>query len=164
MQKILVQASRAKIGLSVFFFAVCFQPFLFFEGALAIAVGATFQKPNSKEVNKQFTVGSLKEESGKGSGEVKPLVTNGVKGRNWASWRGPLGTGEAVGARPPVHWSEKENIRWKIELPGKGHSTPIIWNNHVVITYAAPVGKPFPPIKDRRRGSHDNLPVTHKFQ
>jgi hypothetical protein len=29
----------------------------------------------------------------------------------WAQWRGPLGTGVAPDARPPVEWSETKNIR-----------------------------------------------------
>ena len=36
---------------------------------------------------------------------------------NWPQWRGPLGTGVAPHANPPVEWSEKKNIRWKIEIP-----------------------------------------------
>lgn len=44
----------------------------------------------------------------------------------WPQWRRPLGTGVAPHADPPVEWSEDDNIRWKIELPGKGHSTPVI--------------------------------------
>ena len=45
----------------------------------------------------------------------------------WPQWRGPMGTGAAPHANPPVEWSETENIRWKIALPGSGHSTPIVW-------------------------------------
>ena len=44
----------------------------------------------------------------------------------WAQWRGPLGTGVGPNAQPPVEWSETKNIRWRTELPGKGHSTPIV--------------------------------------
>ena len=43
---------------------------------------------------------------------------------DWPQWRGPLGTGVAPDAQPPVEWSETKNIRWKSALPGKGHSTP----------------------------------------
>src|SRR5262245_1284053 len=44
---------------------------------------------------------------------------------NWPQWRGPLGTGVAPVAQPPVEWNETKNIRWKTVVPGKGHSTPI---------------------------------------
>ena len=37
---------------------------------------------------------------------------------------------------PPVEWSEQQNVRWKIRLPGIGYSTPAIWNNTIYITTA----------------------------
>ena len=37
----------------------------------------------------------------------------------WPQWRGPLGTGVAPHADPPVEWSESQSIRWKVALPGK---------------------------------------------
>ena len=46
--------------------------------------------------------------------------------KNWPQWRGPYGNGIANG-NPPVEWSENKNIKWKIEIPGLGHSTPIVW-------------------------------------
>src|SRR5437773_4833451 len=48
----------------------------------------------------------------------------------WPQWRGPLGTGVAPDAQPPVTWSETKHVRWKTALPGKGHSTPIVWGEH----------------------------------
>ena len=36
----------------------------------------------------------------------------------WAQWRGPLATGVAPNADPPLEWSETKNIRWKVEIPG----------------------------------------------
>ena len=41
---------------------------------------------------------------------------------NWPQWRGPYATGVAIGD-PPTEWSESKNIKWKIEVPGKGHAT-----------------------------------------
>lgn len=40
-------------------------------------------------------------------------------GNNWPQWRGPLGTGVAPNADPPIEWSETKNVRWKVELPGR---------------------------------------------
>jgi len=59
-----------------------------------------------------------------------------VYNRNWPQWRGPLATGEALFGNPPVEWSETRNVKWKVEIPGRGHSTPIIWNDMVFITTA----------------------------
>jgi outer membrane protein assembly factor BamB len=62
-------------------------------------------------------------------------------GRYWPQWRGPLGTGEAPLARPPVEWSETKNIRWKVEVPGVGKSTPVVWDDLVIVTSAVPSSK-----------------------
>ena len=59
---------------------------------------------------------------------------------NWPAWRGPNATGVSTSAKPPVEWSESKNVRWKIEIPGRGSSTPIVWGNRVYILTAAPVG------------------------
>ena len=64
--------------------------------------------------------------------------------RFWPQWRGPLSTGAAPHARPPVEWSETRNVRWKVELPGRGSSSPIVWNDLVVVTTAVPISKPVP--------------------
>ena len=83
----------------------------------------------------------------------------------WPQWRGPLGTGVAPHANPPVKWSEVENIRWKIALPGTGHSTPIVWGDRVLLTTAVPYGDPMEPRYDSAHGAHDSVPVTqrHRF-
>ena len=84
---------------------------------------------------------------------------------HWPQWRGPLGTGVAPDADPPVQWSEDDNVRWKSPLPGLGHSTPVVWGDRVFLTTAVPYGEKLPPRYSGRPGAHDNLPVTqrHKF-
>ncbi|MFT4840146.1 MAG: outer membrane protein assembly factor BamB [Planctomycetota bacterium] len=59
----------------------------------------------------------------------------GKGGSNWATWRGPNGTGEATG-NPPTEWSEEKNIKWKVPLPGLGNSTPIVWQDRMYLTTA----------------------------
>src|SRR5215471_21609378 len=59
----------------------------------------------------------------------------------WPQWRGPSQTGVAPSADPPTTWSESENIKWKINLPGSGNSTPIIWGDKIFIQAAVPTGK-----------------------
>ncbi len=49
-----------------------------------------------------------------------------------------MGTGVAPVGNPPVSWSESENIRWKVALPGHGASTPIVWGDRVFVLAAAP--------------------------
>ncbi|MBC8877237.1 MAG: PQQ-like beta-propeller repeat protein [Planctomycetes bacterium] len=93
-------------------------------------------------------------ESGSGTGTV-------VK-HNWPRWRGPLDTGVAPDADPPVEWSESKNIRWKIALPGLGHSTPIVWDDRIFITAAVPYGDALKPRYSNAPGAHDNRPITHR--
>ncbi len=84
--------------------------------------------------------------------------------RDWPQWRGPLATGVAPNADPPVKWDETQNVRWKIALPGKGHSTPIVWRDHVFVTAAVPFGNKLAPKVSGRPGAHDNVPVSQKHE
>jgi outer membrane protein assembly factor BamB len=59
--------------------------------------------------------------------------------RFWPQWRGPLLTGAAPQGDPPVEWSEGKNVKWKVEIPGKGSSTPVIWGDTIVVLTAVPV-------------------------
>ena len=74
------------------------------------------------------------------------VVTAGALGQvvnplaQWGQWRGPLSTGVAPKADPPVEWSETKNIRWKTELPGLGHSSPVVWGSLVFVTTAEMTG------------------------
>src|SRR5438128_3682933 len=52
----------------------------------------------------------------------------------WPSWRGPRGDGTSREVTIPVRWSATENVRWKIPIPGKGHSSPIVWGDRVFVT------------------------------
>ena len=60
---------------------------------------------------------------------------------NWPQWRGPLQNGVAPAANPPTTWSETNNVKWKVKIPGSGQATPIIWDNRVFIQTAIPTGK-----------------------
>ncbi len=78
----------------------------------------------------------------------------------WPGFRGPLSTGVAPLADPPIEWSEKKNIKWKTEIPGKGHSSPVVWNDRIFLTAAIPIGKSLDePKYSGRPGAHNNLPV-----
>jgi outer membrane protein assembly factor BamB len=89
---------------------------------------------------------------------------HGDPGQNWPQWRGPLATGVAPHANPPTEWSESKskNVRWKTELPGLGHSTPIVWGDRVFLTTAVPYGDELPPRPSTAPGNHDNLPVNRR--
>ena len=56
-------------------------------------------------------------------------------GQDWPQWRGPTGGGTAEGPYPD-RWSPTEHIAWKTEIPGKGHSSPVVWGDRVFVTTA----------------------------
>ena len=58
----------------------------------------------------------------------------------WPHWRGPSHTGVATGT-PPLTWSDTSNVKWKIEIPGRGYSTPVAWGDRLFLTTAVPTGK-----------------------
>jgi len=55
---------------------------------------------------------------------------------NWHHWRGPNADGFAPKADPPTKWDAKTNIKWKVELPGKGSATPIVWGDRIFVLTA----------------------------
>src|SRR5262245_57947954 len=59
-------------------------------------------------------------------------------GVDWPSFRGIRGAGVAEGFRTPVSWdlSKGVGLRWKTEIPGLGHSSPIVWGGRVCVTTA----------------------------
>lgn len=58
--------------------------------------------------------------------------------KNWPAWRGPHMTGVATSGNPPIEWSETKNVKWKVEIPGKGSSSPIVWGDKIFISTAVP--------------------------
>lgn len=64
-----------------------------------------------------------------------------VSGKNWMQWRGPAETGAAFMGTPPSEFSETKNIKWKTEIPGKGHATPIVWGDQIIVLTAVPTDK-----------------------
>jgi len=60
--------------------------------------------------------------------------------RFWPQWRGPFGTGVSRTATPPLEWNEQKNIRWRLEVPGRGSASPVVWGDRVFVLTAVPVG------------------------
>ena len=85
-------------------------------------------------------------------------------GAAWSSWRGPLGTGYAPGANPPVSWGPTTNLRWSIPLPGSGQSTPVVHAGRLFVTTATAVGEALEPRPETAPGAHDNVLVTHEHE
>jgi outer membrane protein assembly factor BamB len=60
---------------------------------------------------------------------------------NWPGWRGPDGNGLSPEDEVPLTWSRTDNVRWKTPLPEPGHSSPVVWDNRVILTQALENGK-----------------------
>jgi outer membrane protein assembly factor BamB len=55
---------------------------------------------------------------------------------NWPRFRGPNGEGTAADKDVPITWSDKENILWKVAIPGRGNSSPVIWGDRLYLQSA----------------------------
>ncbi|HEY3139367.1 MAG TPA: PQQ-binding-like beta-propeller repeat protein [Blastocatellia bacterium] len=61
-------------------------------------------------------------------------AAEGAPKSNWSGWRGPEGNGVSPETNLPVEWSGTKNIKWKTPIPGRGHSSPVVWENRVFLT------------------------------
>ncbi len=55
---------------------------------------------------------------------------------NWPMWRGAYGDGTCSESNLPLKWGKDENVVWKVALPERGNSTPVVWGNQVFVTQA----------------------------
>ncbi len=67
------------------------------------------------------------------------LVINTItvtQAQNWPCWRGPNGDGTSMETNLPIRWDSITNVAWKIPVPGKGYSSPIVWKDKLFVTTA----------------------------
>ena len=55
---------------------------------------------------------------------------------NWPGWRGSDGTGISSEKNLPLTWSPTNNVKWRIDLPERGNSSPIVWGDRVFVAQA----------------------------
>ncbi len=65
----------------------------------------------------------------------------GLAEENWPQFRGPKGNGHAEAKNLPLHFSETKNVKWKVEIPGKAWSSPVVWKKQIWMTNATEDGK-----------------------
>ncbi|PYR56419.1 MAG: hypothetical protein DMF91_21945 [Acidobacteria bacterium] len=63
-----------------------------------------------------------------------PIRAANGNGSNWPQWRGPGGLGVSTETGLPTQWSPTTNIVWKTAIPGRGHSSPIVWGDRIFLT------------------------------
>jgi len=93
---------------------------------------------------------------------------------NWPQWRGPFMNGSYINSNTPVDLREEsDNLKWKIELNGSGHSSPIIFEDKIFILSAKETGKLLPDSVDKpskkdlniaARLTNNSQIVTRKMQ
>jgi outer membrane protein assembly factor BamB len=80
---------------------------------------------------------------------------------DWSHWRGPNRNGVARGDAP-LEWSDTENVKWKVEVPGRGFSSPVLWGDKIFLTTAIQIGEPEPapepPTASSRNGAQGGPP------
>ena len=61
-------------------------------------------------------------------------------GQDWPQFRGPQGDGTSTARNVPLTWSESNNIAWKVAVPGRGRSSPVVIGDRVWLTTALEQG------------------------
>ncbi|HEV3257515.1 MAG TPA: PQQ-binding-like beta-propeller repeat protein [Gemmataceae bacterium] len=69
-----------------------------------------------------------------GVGVALLFLAASAPGGEWPAWRGAHGDGISDETGIPLHWSRTENVAWKVPIPGKGHSSPVIWGDRIFLT------------------------------
>src|ERR1051325_6663575 len=73
--------------------------------------------------------------------KVRMVLPDGDGGKYWPRWPVPSGQGLAADGPYPERWSDTQNVLWKVAVPGKGNSSPIIWQQHLFLTTAYDNGR-----------------------
>ncbi len=77
-----------------------------------------------------------------------------VLASDWPQFRGPTGQGHSDERGLPLTWSETKNVRWKVAIPGKGWSSPVIQGDRIWLTTATEEGKSLRAVSvDRNTGA-----------
>ncbi|MBA2303541.1 MAG: PQQ-binding-like beta-propeller repeat protein [Acidobacteria bacterium] len=64
------------------------------------------------------------------------IEVEGEGAKYWTRWRGPSGQGLVKDGKYTDKWSPTQGVKWKVPVPGRGHSSPIVWGDHLFITTA----------------------------
>jgi len=95
---------------------------------------------------------------------IAPVLIAATDPAAWPKWRGPNETGVAKGSAP-TEWNDTKNIIWKANIPGRGHSSPVLWGDLVFVTTAVPTAEiaSGPARRERGAGGGTASGVEHKF-
>jgi outer membrane protein assembly factor BamB len=74
------------------------------------------------------------------SSELSVALASSEPSMAWPQFRGPAGAGVLSEGRLPTAWSAKDNVRWSVEVKGRGWSSPVAWNDTIFVTSAISPG------------------------
>jgi outer membrane protein assembly factor BamB len=75
-----------------------------------------------------------------GAGLASSMAARTADEPAWPQFRGPGGAGILDAARIPLTWSVRENVRWRVDVPGRGWSSPVAWRDQIFVTSAISPG------------------------
>lgn len=89
-----------------------------------------------------LTVGPERRLDAQGAARTRPTSETAVQmvsvagegARYWPRWRGPSGQGLVAPGSYPDRWSTTDNVRWRVEVPGDGNSSPVVWADTIFLT------------------------------
>ena len=67
---------------------------------------------------------------------VSMIEVEGEAAKYWTRWRGPSGQGVVKTGKYTDRWAPTERVKWKSPVPGRGHSSPIVWGDNIFLTTA----------------------------
>ena len=88
------------------------------------------------------------------------LLVSSSWAENWPEWRGIGGQGVSSAKGLPETWSETSGVAWKTILPGRGHSTPVVWGEHLWVTTAIERAAKPEDAERRLKANTGDQPVT----
>lgn len=68
------------------------------------------------------------------------MMSGMADAEDWTRFRGPNGQGISSEVDLPVTWSANDNVAWKTSIPGKGWSSPIVYQDQIFLTTATDEG------------------------
>ena len=71
---------------------------------------------------------------------VRLIPVEGEAAKYWPRWRGPSGQGHVTGTDYTDTWSPKDHVQWRVQVPGLGHSSPVVWRDNIFLTTATEDG------------------------
>jgi outer membrane protein assembly factor BamB len=68
------------------------------------------------------------------AGLLTSLLAAPALAENWPQWRGPKNDGHSAETGLSAEWGPEKNVVWKCKMPGRGSSTPCIWDDKIFLT------------------------------